>query len=615
MRLGEFPTDVADQILQHVEQSVLRDVWLQMDDLNPLRQLVAAHMVIEVPSYYFKLRSDFDDFVQFAQQESKTRIGKLKLQTTLLDEKDFAQFVQVCTEYSEFIGLFHTIEFEGTSDRYRRLASVLPKENIVNLNLKVSSFVEPELLPRNLETVALVFLENHSFDLQLEVKRINPFESVVSMFLHFNVLCPVNLVDFNWPARLKRLSVNNADIPSLSNVAFPDSLESLQLRVRLLTLEGAVFPPFLKELDLSLNNLKLLVGTMFPDLLRMLNLSFNSIELIGNVEFPTGLLDISLKANKILDLDQVVFPSLLCRLDLISNEIETLDGAKLPAPLKTLALSGNPIKRPDLWKFPSQLEVLALYKCSLERIENVKLPNGLLSLDIGLNNILDLTQVVFPDLLQQLDLGSNEIETLIGAKFPSQLKRLDLSNNCIETVHDETLPKLLEELVLSDNYIEEFAGTDLPNLKLIDLSYNESDDETEEENQGCLQRLSNCKFPASLEHLLVANQPVEDWLQVALPPQLKTLTLMLLENPVLLKLPPSLEILKLVFPEDSDFRYSDLKLPRGLQELYLENGVSSEFDWGLPSLVRFTAWNFTGPISTPDSEEEPLVCERRTRKV
>lgn len=324
----------------------------------------------------------------------------------------------------------------------------------------------------------------------------------------------------DWPKHLKALTVVGGHLPTLSNIRFPDSLESFQLLAGLQTLENAVFPPFLRDLHLGLNDLVLLSGAEFPNLLKLLSLEYNAIELIDGVALPSGLANLSLGFNRVRNLKDLAFPSLLRQLDLTKNRIETLSGAELPDELKVLALSWN----------------------NLKSIDGCKLPIG------------------------------------------------------------------LEELALDNNKIVEFPSVDLPSLKTLHLDFD--DDEWETSGKGSLRRLSKIKLPVSLEYLLVRNQPVEDWSHVVLPQNLKVSDFRLAESPKLLKLPLSLQSIFLEFPEDSDSKYEDIQLPSGLIELGLKNGISSEFEWNLPSLVKFYAENFLGPITLPESIEEPYIFPR-----
>lgn len=576
MTLENLPTEVIEKILTNVPQQILRNVWLQMDDRNPLKQVVASNIAINFPCWPDDNGSIFDEIVMLFEVISVTRVKSLRVETEFLSQDDFSQFLGLCKRKMKPFSSIQTIEFQGTTDRYRQFASVLPIAAITALKLKVSSILEPEHIPPNLRTISLNFLEENSADFQVKnlpgsvsfleivgapkphqielpngiqklrcigmvefwhelppsivtlriflsifhLTQVKLPENLVTLGLHVENLSNSDLMGVQWPKKMRTLRIVGGHISSLSNVAFPESIATLQVLAGLATLQDAVFPPFLEELYLDLNEIELLGGPSFPDLLKRLALGFNLIKLID-------------KAN---------------------------------------------------------------------------LPIGLRNLDLGYNKILNLYQTTFPSLIEQLDLTHNAIETLSGTMLPSLLKILVLSHNKIRNLENWTLPSNLEELALDNNEFVEFADVDLPNLKNLCLDY--EGDQWNQAQEGSLRKLSKCKLPASLDYLLVKNQPVEDWSQVAFPDEMKFLRLQLMEDPALLNLPLSLESLHLKFPPDSDSMYADLQLPHDLLALSLENGISYEFDWGLPSIVKFSALNFTGAIEVPESAQETSVYAR-----
>lgn len=149
--------------------------------------------------------------------------------------------------------------------------------------------------------------------------------------------------------------------------------------------------------------------------------------------------------------------------------------------------------------------------------------------------------------------------------------------------------------VLELNYVE------FPSLKVFTHTSN------------CILSMSKVALPSTLEELDFTNQEVEDWDRTKFPDGLKVLKLVTLD-PNSLRLPPSLETLHIMLPNESRVRYSELRLPATLTLLKLVNGISEEFDWNLPKLLEFTDLYFEGPISIPDLVEI-LHLEAKSRQV
>lgn len=626
MNFGILPAEVLQQIFQNVPQRILSYVWFQMDDSNPLRQMVASQMVVRFPDYGYD--DPYGGFLLYSQQKSLNRFKELTIDLEVFVEYGFGQLMELCNQNTEFLSSFQNIRFEGRAGRYIPLASIFPKDPVRCLSLRVDKALKREHIPQGLETVSLSFVMET--DIQHDIQLFQSLDNLVDLQLRFESDPNFDLVGIEWPKRLKKLNLLNTNLATLSEVALPESIEYLTVNARLTTLEGTVFPSSLKELDLSMNMLEVLEGAVFPELLRKLLVHDNYIEVVKENDLPSGLLDLDLLWNSSLETRDSTFPSLLQKLNLRGCDVQSLADLNLPDLLEELILNDNAIQNLNDWSFPSQLKKFELRWNPIQLLENVIFPMGLLDLDLSRNftgdKTLKMNGAVFPNLLERLDLTECGVKTLREINLPSLLRSLILHDNYIENLDDWIIPSQLEELELVVKGLVEFPNINLPNLKSLDLSFYEASLTYQVgRRKGRLRKLAKIKLPASLETLIVAHQPVKDWTQVVFPPNLTTLKLAFMEDPALLNLPLSLTYLALsfgehakpgfnytdirlplsllsldlIFPEDSKSNYIDLRLPQGLLQLSLENGISSEFDWPLPSLVKFEARLFTGPIKPP----------------
>eukprot|EP00009_Paramoeba_aestuarina_P009841 CAMPEP_0201536932 /NCGR_PEP_ID=MMETSP0161_2-20130828/63352_1 /ASSEMBLY_ACC=CAM_ASM_000251 /TAXON_ID=180227 /ORGANISM="Neoparamoeba aestuarina, Strain SoJaBio B1-5/56/2" /LENGTH=354 /DNA_ID=CAMNT_0047942947 /DNA_START=187 /DNA_END=1251 /DNA_ORIENTATION=+ len=72
-----------------------------------------------------------------------------------------------------------------------------------------------------------------------------------------------------------------------------------------------------------------------------------------------------------------------------------------------------------------------------------------------------------------LDLTNNRLTKLEGLDEYTQLRRLDLRANQIEKIENLDKLEILEELDLYENHFTQIEGLNLPNLKYLDLSFNQ----------------------------------------------------------------------------------------------------------------------------------------------
>ena len=119
--------------------------------------------------------------------------------------------------------------------------------------------------------------------------------------------------------------LNHNKIVKIKENVFPPNLRELDLSFnKIVELKENVFPLNLQELDLDANEIVELKENVFPINLVNLILTRNEIEELKENVFPINLQKLLLCQNKIVELKENVFPINLQRLTLFSNKIEEL---------------------------------------------------------------------------------------------------------------------------------------------------------------------------------------------------------------------------------------------------------------------------------------------------
>lgn len=131
---------------------------------------------------------------------------------------------------------------------------------------------------------------------------------------------------------------------------------------------------------------------------------------------------------------------------------------------------GVPQSTKSLYLFSNGIEVLISE--DFHGMENLEM------LDLGQNKLNELPERVFEHLtsLRNLDLSSNQIKHISEESFQGMelLERLYLYNNHIETIHPAAFDGLenLLELKLQNNQLTSLPALSMPQLLLLDLSFN-----------------------------------------------------------------------------------------------------------------------------------------------
>lgn len=266
----------------------------------------------------------------------------------------------------------------------------------------------------------------------------------------------------------------------------------------------------------------------------------------------------------------------------------------------------------ELWTtYPSSIRLLDLSH-SISDVSCIHIPSQVRDLSLQFCDLKDedLRQIRFPPQLKRLDLKYNSIRSLADVLFPSSLIMIDVQGCLINRLDDVCLPDGLQELYVGSNQLKSLDNVIFPQLKLLDISAKNKDHN--------IFNFSKARFPSSLESLLADGHKTKDWSKVTLPICLKRWTFSTVEDSRYLLFPSNLEVLFIEFPESSQSKFCDLKLPSTLQEISLHHGVSSDFHWNLPLLSTMSIKDCKGPIQFPSSLIELNIqglCDQMFRNV
>ncbi|SGZ46812.1 CIC11C00000002188 [Sungouiella intermedia] len=380
------------------------------------------------------------------------------------------------------------------------------------------------------------------------VKEI-PFQSI-------SRVCLYGLKSFepsSVPQNVKLLDLNFLFDQSSEKIKeWPPSLTSLNIQghndVGLIEL-----PQGLRELSCQV--LKGL-WELYPPKLAKLELS--RLKLFPNlILFPKSLHELEISACQGLDVERIV--------------------ANLPPKLKKLCLAYTFGGLASDLEFPDSIEVLELRSCKIESLEVLKFPKSLIKLKLNGNRI-------------------KKLENL-----PQSLKVLHVPGCPITSFNDCEFPSLLRELYAYGILLTSLDGVTFPDLEILDI-------EITPKNAGqCIKSLKNAKFPNTLLSLRAYGHHVGDYLETKFPQGLLELEISVKGKPQNISFPPELELLKLILSNGRTSQLSQLNLPATLQELHIENGKCSEFDWNLPDLQNLTLINIKGRVNVPSSVSKLII--------
>lgn len=286
------------------------------------------------------------------------------------------------------------------------------------------------------------------------------------------------------------------------------------------------------------------------------------LDVFGSVDFvPPNLKDITIHNYRQPTLSIESWPTTLTSRKVLSSFDLSQDHRELPKRLKSLVC----YKTPKLWnRFPSGLESLYVVKNPQFSLEDSVLPDLLQILWLEVCDLKDVSVLPsrLPVNLKVLNLRENAIRSLSNIVFPSSLEVLDVAHCKITTIEDVVFPSLLRKLFLADNKITSLQNCKLPDLRVLDITINK------------ITTMSNVDLPSTLESLLADCQHI-NWSEIEFPQRLKYLSICTTKDPGTLKLPPSLEIIRLGMICSSSLL--NLALPKSLYRMVLRDKDGTHF--------------------------------------
>ncbi|ODQ81061.1 hypothetical protein BABINDRAFT_160477 [Babjeviella inositovora NRRL Y-12698] len=447
-----------------------------------------------------------------------------------------------------------------------------------NLELIIEHIEE---FTRTVERLELINKHVANLSLYIEV-HLSDFNKLAHTFQHFSNLTKLSLKLNNGAERgtidlarlvlppsltLLDLSSNSQSVDSFQGLFIPETLQKLNLSQNSISMAASLcnFPPTLRVLDLSENNIQDLRILKLPENLENLNLFNNRVaEIPANFRFPRGLQHLNLSRNKLtrlagelkdlcnlqdlrlvtqntggasLNIDDLELPANLEKLAFCNEEEDIGIFSKLPRQLKHLYLSFNPFRRlpKNLTDF-TRLETLSLGFTELYDIDSVKFPASLKELNLTLNLIIRVPRHLseLPN-LRELNLSKNSIFSISNCKFGEKLSTLLLDGNQITR-----LPKVLRNnanlrsLNVSGNPLAAHELFDrLPSrLETLDASG--------------VEFSSEIRFPERLKSLTLRNCGIHSLVDVHLPQFIEYLDVsqnLISEIPAQMTLPRTLKTL------------------------------------------------------------------------
>jgi Leucine-rich repeat (LRR) protein len=279
-------------------------------------------------------------------------------------------------------------------------------------------------------------------------------------------------------ARVEKLDVSSNALTQLDGI--PSFVRQLNARSnQLISLTSWAHLMHLQYLDISNNNLESLDGLGHLIHLRELRVDNNRIRKLDGIADLDGLITLSARNNIIREVNFEHFRfGRVVELDVSGNQICSIKGLESMVSLRTLNINKNPFSEPfEVAATMPRLKHLSLRSCGLMTLDVSHFTN-LRTLEVDNNS---LTAIAGLDDLKKLDLLSMCAQDLDdGSRIeifdtPMEAQTVRLSRNTIPDLQLNHAFMSVKHLDLSDTgltILPSNFGTQLPNLRTLDLSYN-----------------------------------------------------------------------------------------------------------------------------------------------
>ncbi|ODQ78941.1 hypothetical protein BABINDRAFT_146061 [Babjeviella inositovora NRRL Y-12698] len=343
------------------------------------------------------------------------------------------------------------------------------------------------------------------------------------LFTHYS---PRNLI---FPPSLKDLDLSEVYLSQVDRLDLPPGLNSLSLSGNLLTsVKRLNLPPGLTSLDLSSNHLVSVEELNIPLALTHLYLRYNRLQRFSKT-LPESIQFLDFGYNQLKELVNFHLPVNCTEFEFSINPLQKLQISNACDPnlkLRDLCLSGTDIiTLCDISPLPQCLTSLDISNSKINSLSDILLPEGLISLRAYYTKITSLEDVEFPPHLENLTVLSSQISSIANIHFPESLLVLILDDNKIASIDAVQIPPKLKILDFSRNAISTINELQLPeSLEMLNLADQECDtlhnrvstcgNSSESSSVSGKKGLSNLsgltKLPPKLEHLDLANNSLSE---------------------------------------------------------------------------------------------------------
>jgi Leucine-rich repeat (LRR) protein len=279
-------------------------------------------------------------------------------------------------------------------------------------------------------------------------------------------------------ARVEKLDVSSNALTQLDGI--PSFVRQLNARSnQLISLTSWAHLMHLQYLDISNNNLESLDGLGHLIHLRELRVDNNRIRKLDGIADLDGLITLSARSNIVREVNFEHFRfGRVVDLDVSGNQICSIKGLESMDSLRTLNINKNPFSEPfEVAAMMPRLKHLSLRSCGLMTLDVSHFTN-LRTLEVDNNSLTAITGL---DDLKKLDLLSMCAQDLDeGSRIeifdtPMEAQTVRLSRNTIPDLQLNHAFMSVKHIDLSDTgltILPSNFGTQLPNLRTLDLSYN-----------------------------------------------------------------------------------------------------------------------------------------------